>query len=75
MKNVERLSGTGSVGKVAIERGHDVISLDKDMEADLKTDILNWDYKTYEPGVSDLIWASLPCTEYLIANTTGTITN
>ena len=65
-------SGTGSRGKVAIDFGHHVISLDKDMEADIKTDILDWDYKTYDPGYFDLIWASPPCTEYSVAKTTGT---
>ena len=41
------------------------------MEADIKTDILDWNYKTYEPKTFDLIWASPPCTEYSIAKTIG----
>ena len=45
MNILELFSGTGSIGKVAIDFGHHVISLDKDMEADIKTDILDWDYK------------------------------
>ena len=72
MNILELFSATGSIGKVAIEFGHHVISLDKDMEADIKTDILDWDYKTYDPGYFDLIWASPPCTEYSVAKTTGT---
>ena len=72
MNILELFSGTGSIGKVAIDFGHHVISLDKDMEADIKTDILDWDYKTYDPGYFDLIWASPPCTEYSVAKTTGT---
>ena len=72
MNILELFSGTGSIGKVAIDFGHHVISLDKDMEADIKTDILDWDYKTYDRGYFDLIWASPPCTEYSIAKTTGT---
>ena len=71
MKSLELFAGTGSVGKVAKEPGHEVISLDRDMEADIKTDILDWDYKTYEPKAFDLIWASPPCTEYSIAKTIG----
>ena len=71
MKILELFAGTGSVGKVAKELGHEVISLDRDMEADIKTDILDWNYKTYEPNTFDLIWASPPCTEYSIAKTTG----
>ena len=42
MHILELFAGTGSVGKVARELGHTVISLDKDMDADIKTDILNW---------------------------------
>ena len=72
MNIIELFSGTGSIGKVAIEFGHHVISLDKDMEAEIKNDILNWDYKTYDPGYFDLMWASPPCTEYSVAKTTGT---
>ena len=48
-----------------------MISLDKYMEADIKTDFLDWNYKTYDPGDFDLIWASPPCTEYSVAKTTG----
>ena len=63
-------SGTGSVGKVAEEMGHLVVSLDRDMEATIKTD-MKWDYKAFEPGTFNFIWASPPCTEYSKAKTTG----
>ena len=42
MRLLELFSGTGSVGKVARELGFEVISLDRDMEADIKTDIMDW---------------------------------
>ena len=71
MDILELFAGTGSVGKVARELGHNVISLDKDLDADIKTDILEWKYKAYEPKSFNLIWASPPCTEYSIAKTTG----
>ena len=63
-------SGTGSVGKVATEMGHLVVSLDRDLEATIKTD-MKWDYKRAQPGVYDFIWASPPCTEYSKAKTTA----
>ena len=71
MKVLELFSGTGSVGKVAVNFGFNVVSLDRDMDADIKVDIMNWDYKIYPPGHFDIIWASPPCTEYSIAKTIG----
>ena len=70
-KLLELFSGTGSVGDVAKELGYVVISLDRDMESDIKTDIMNWDYKVFEPKSFDVIWASPPCTEYSRAKTLG----
>jgi site-specific DNA-cytosine methylase len=72
MKLLELFAGTGSVGKVATIFHIDTTSLDRDMVADIQTDIMDWDYQSaYEPKHFDIIWASPPCTEYSIAKTIG----
>ena len=71
MRLLELFSGTQSVGKVARELGFEVVCLDRDMDADIKCEIMDWDYKVYEPGSFDVIWASPPCTEYSRAKTVG----
>ena len=43
MRLLELFSGTGSVGNVAKNIGFEIISLDMDMEATIKTDIMKWD--------------------------------
>ena len=67
MKILELFSGTGSVGKVALQEGHEVISVDisnKLMEPTHIVDILQWDYKIYQPGMFDIVWASPPCATF-----------
>ncbi|MFM7985940.1 MAG: hypothetical protein ACKPKO_42155, partial [Candidatus Fonsibacter sp.] len=41
----------GSVGNVCKALGMDVVSLDRDMPADIRTDSMDWDYNTYSPYV------------------------
>ena len=60
MKLLELFSGTKSVSKVADELGWEVVSLDL-KGADINCNILDWDYRQYEPGSFDIIWASPPC--------------
>ena len=44
MRLLELFSGTGSVGNVFKDHGWEVVSLDRDMAADIQTDIMDWDY-------------------------------
>ena len=49
MRVLELFSGTGSVGNVCRARGMDVVSLDRDMPADIRCGILGWHFRVYEP--------------------------
>jgi len=60
MNCLELFAGTGSVGKVLKEHGHNVVSLDL-KGADINTNILDWDYTTFPKGHFDYIHASPPC--------------
>ena len=71
MRTLELFSGTGSVGNVCKALGMDVVSLDRDMPADIRTDIMNSDYTTYKPKDFDVLWAPPPRTKYSMAKTTG----
>jgi hypothetical protein len=74
MRVLELFSGTHSIGVVAKELGFDVVSLDRDLDANskiykeytsphhIKKDILEWDYKKdYNVGEFDIITASPVC--------------
>ena len=71
MRVLELFSGTGSVGNVCRRLGCEVTSLDRDMPADIRMDILDWNYALLPPKSFDIIWASPPCTEYSVTKTIG----
>tara|TARA_R110002072_G_C7764800_1_gene518656 strand:- start:55 stop:807 length:753 start_codon:yes stop_codon:yes gene_type:complete len=61
MRLLELFSGTHSIGKIAIEKDYEVISLDRDLPATIKEDIMTWNYKIYPPKHFDVITASPVC--------------
>ena len=73
MRILELFSGSGSLGQVFAERGWEVTSLDSDVKTDaqIKEDILTWDYSVYPPGFFDVVWASPCCTQYSCARTSA----
>jgi len=73
LRMLELSSGTGSVGNVARSLGWEVVSLDRDLPADIEVDIMEWNLEasTYPRNYFHFIWASPPCTEYSRAKTTG----
>jgi hypothetical protein len=71
MRLLELFSGTHSIGKVAEEKGYEVISVDINdyskkgyKKPTHKVDILEFDYKQYPIGHFDVIHASPPCCNY-----------
>ena len=71
MRVLKLFSGTGSVGDVCKRLGCEVVSLNRDMEADVRTDVMDWDYRSYPPGSFDVIWSSRPCSECSRAKSIG----
>jgi site-specific DNA-cytosine methylase len=67
MRVLELFSGTGSVSKVCDELGYEVISVDisnKFSQPTFLCSILDFDYRQYEVGHFDIIWASPPCATF-----------
>jgi hypothetical protein len=71
MRLLDLFSGTGSVANAAKERGWETTTLDRDLPADIKMDILNWDFKSFPKDSFDYIHASPPCTHYSLARSTA----
>ena len=66
---LELFCGTKSVGKVAEQRGYDVVSLDFNpkFNATITEDIMEWDYTQFPPDYFDVIWGSPDCRTWSFA--------
>jgi hypothetical protein len=61
MRILDLFSGTHSVANAARPLGHEVVTLDIVLPADIQCDLRQWDHTTYPPGHFDLIVASPLC--------------
>lgn len=73
MRILELFKGTGSVSKVFADAGCEVVSLDiiPKFNPTHLCDILDFDYKQYQPKHFDIIWASPECKIYSQLQTTN----
>ena len=67
MRILDLFSGTGSVCTTARALGHEVVSLDNALPADIECDVHEWDHTVYKPGHFDVVCASPPCAVWSIA--------
>ena len=72
MRVLNLCSGTGSVSRPFIEKGHEVVEVDWDSRYSPThcVDIMTWNCP-YSPGHFDIVWASPDCTQYSRARTTA----
>ena len=75
MRTLELFAGTQSFSK-GIKRhnlANETITIDilNKFKPTIQANLLEWNYKVYDPGYFDVIWASPPCTEYSKAKTIG----
>ena len=63
MRLLELFCGSKSIGKVFEKNGFEVVSLDIDpkFHPTICCDILDFDYRKYQPGSFDVLWSSPPC--------------
>jgi site-specific DNA-cytosine methylase len=64
MNCLELFSGTHSVGKVCDQLGWNAISVDLELPATHKCDIMTFDYKQYPKDFFSVVWCSPPCVYY-----------
>jgi len=69
MRLLELFSGSGRLSAAFRELGWETVTLDSHCAADIRCDILEWDYSDVQPF--DHVHMSPPCTEFSQAKTRG----
>ena len=72
-KALDLFCGTKSVSRALEDLGYEVVTLDvrPECQATYTVDIRNWRFWEFcEPGEFEIVWASIPCTEFSQALTT-----
>ena len=73
LRALDLFTGTGSVAQALREQGYvvDTVDVDPRWNPTFLRDVSSWAYhQELVPGSYDVVWASVPCTEYSIALTT-----
>ena len=72
LRALDLFCGTKSVTEALPKMGYQVVSLDSEPKTnpDICEDIMKWKYQSLKPGEFDVMFASVPCTEYSMALTT-----
>lgn len=72
MKILELFSGTGTLSRIARDRGHEAFTIDLFEDADLQADVLELTLEGILEATSwegvDMVWASPPCTGFSVAS-------
>lgn len=75
MRTLELFAGTQSFTKAVLRKFPDSVTVTLDIlpnfKPTIRMDIMEWNYREFEPGSFDVVWCSPPCDQYSSAKTIG----